>query len=148
MIGLVGFRLRRRRHRGQPLKRPSRCHRGAAAGRASAVEPNQDDAPPEDAGFRPPRIVCVTRESPAIRFPMPTMGGNLVVPEALSVARRLPRRSRRPRRRRAARPAQANPLANTGEVATVQSNPVPQTGGRVGQQGTCRALADRGRMRA
>jgi len=138
MIGLVGFRPAPPPPIAvKPLEEAQPVVIEAPPPPAPAVEPNQDDAPPEMPDSAPPRIVVVTRESPAIRFSVPTMGGNLVVPEALSVAppppASEPQAAPPPRRE----PAQANPLANTGEGGDrPKQTRYPKLAEELGQQGT------------
>jgi TonB family protein len=100
------------------------------------VELNQDDIPPEKQDAAPPKLVLVTRDSPTIRFSVPTPGGTLVVPEALSVAPPAPAlepQATAPPRRG---PAQPNPLNNTGKGGDRPTPDYPRMAEQLGQQGT------------
>jgi protein TonB len=80
--------------------------------------------------------VIVTREAPTIRFSVPTPGGPLVVPEALSVAPPPPASEQQapppPRRE----PAQPNLLNNTGKGGDRPTPDYPRMAEQLGQQGS------------
>jgi TonB family protein len=102
----------------------------------AAVEPNPDDTPPEKPDSAPPKIVMVTRESPAVRFSVPTVG-NLVVPIAQSVAPPAPASEPQAAPRPRPDSAQPNPLNNTGEGGDrPKQTRYPKLAEDLGQQGT------------
>ena len=103
---------------------------------AATVEQPADN-PLEKPDATPPRPVLVTRESPAIRFSVPTPGGTLVVPEALAVAPPAP--VAEPQAAPPPRPEPAPPsrLENTGEGGErPKQTRYPKLAQDLGQQGT------------
>jgi protein TonB len=135
LIGLVGFRpAPPPLIAAKPLEEAEPVVIEAPPPPPAPVQLNQDDTPPEKPDSPPPRIVVVTRESPAIRFSVPTPGGNLVVPNALSVAppaESLPQAAAAPR----PDPAQPSRLEATGNGGDRAAPEYPEMARQLGQQG-------------
>jgi len=99
---------------------------------------NQVEQPLDKPDAAPPRVVVVTRESPAIRFAVPTLGGNLVVPERLSVAPPpAPVQQAAPPPQK---PNQPSRLEDTGQGGDRPAPPYPKMAEELGQQGTVELL--------
>src|ERR1039458_7695821 len=87
LIGLVGFRAAPPPPIAvKPLEEPAPVVIETQPPPPTPVELNQDVQPLAKPEAAPPRVVIVTPESPAIRFSVSTVGGNLVVPNSLAVA--------------------------------------------------------------
>jgi protein TonB len=138
LIGLVGFRPQppppipvKPLEEAQPVVIETPPPPPAAA----ALHP--DEPPLEKPEAAPPRMVMVTRESPAIRFAVPTIG-NLVVPERLSVAPPpAPAQEAAPPPQK---PNQPSRLENTGQGGDRPAPPYPKLAEELGQQGTVELL--------
>jgi protein TonB len=134
VIGLVGFRPAPPQPIVvKPLEEAQPVIIEAPPPPPATVELKPEDNPPVEPEAAPPRMVVVTRESPAIRFSVPTVG-NLVVPNALAVAPpAAPAQLAAPPR---AAPPQPSPLNNTGTGGDRPKPDYPNMALELGQQGS------------
>ena len=137
VIGLVGFRPKPPPPIAvKPLEEAQAVIIEAAPPPPAATVEQPADNPLEKPDTAPPRMVLVTRESPAIKFSVPTPGGTLVVPEALAVAPPAAASEQPARRRRG--PSRPSPAGwRTPARAGDRPKPdYPRMAEQLGQQGT------------
>jgi TonB family protein len=138
LIGLVGFRPKPPPPIAiKPLEEPQAVVIEAQAPPPPpTVELKPDDNPLEKPDTAPPRVVLVTRESPAIKFSVPTPGGTLIVPMAQSVAPPAPASEPQATAPPRPEPAQPSRLENTGKGGERPTPDYPRMAEQLGQQGT------------
>lgn len=134
IIGLAGFRPAPPPSIPvKPLEEPAPVIIEAPPPPSPVVELKQDESPVEKQDSAPPQLVRVTRDSPAIKFAVPTPG-NLVVPIEKSVA---PPPDVAPRATAPSRPQPPQPgaLENTGAGGERPIPEYPHMAEQLGQQG-------------